>query len=263
MSEFQVSAALLRTLPRLAARVDPELEAMFQTGQATRPATQAHRRQEVWRSVERVVTKSRRRAPPEEREKEIRRRRAWAGGSGMPPAIRASYSEAERAALTVIADRCRSKGFCDLCIDEIARLSGVGRTSVQNAIRKARSKERGHISVRERPQERGKNLTNIIQIICGVWLSWIARAIGFKRLNTSEIRVKNSLSEQAETGNLAFEGRQPMSDDRNGCPDGGGGLMSLLTTLPERIGIAVPHGTPRQDSLPAWAGSRGRKGSAQ
>ncbi|WP_327212000.1 hypothetical protein U8Q06_20935 [Rhizobium beringeri] len=141
----------------------------------------------------------------------------------MPPALRAGYSEAERAALSVIAEQCKRRGFCDLCIDEVARLAGVGRTSVQNAIRKAsgRSKKdekrRPIISVRERPQERGKSLTNVIKIICTSWLGWIARAIGFKRLSTSETGVKNSLSKQAGRAALAFEMKRSDDVSSSGC----------------------------------------------
>ena len=123
----------------------------------------------------------------------------------MPAIIRAVYSEAERAALSVIAAEFKRRGFCGLSIDEIARLAGVSRTSVQNALRKARSKQHGHISVRERPQPGGKNLTNIIKIVCKVWLGWIARAIGFKRLNTSETPLKKPLSEGGERPKFAFE----------------------------------------------------------
>jgi len=118
----------------------------------------------------------------------------------MPDDVRAVYSEAERAALSVIGEQCKRKGYCDLCLDEIARIAGVKRTSVQNAIRKARSKEHGHISVRERRPQRGvMSLTNIIKIIGKSWLNWITRAVtwrkgGFKHLNTSETGVKNSLS---------------------------------------------------------------------
>jgi hypothetical protein len=204
MSEYQPSAALLRT--RLMSRSDSERDQFFATGRGTKPATQAHVRQTAALSVHRVVKQAARRRPTtEERQKEIGRRRTWAGGGNMPPTIRAGYTEAERAALSVIADKCRRKGFCDLCLDEIARLAGVSRTSVQNAIRKAKSRERSHITVRERPQEHGKHLTHVIKIVCASWIGWIKRAIGFKRLNTSETGVKNSLSLRVEPDILAFE----------------------------------------------------------
>ncbi len=197
MSGYQASAALLRT--RLVSRSDREQDQFFASGRGTKPATQAHLRQAAMSAVDRVVKQAARRRPTtEERLNEIGRRRRWAGGGNMPPQIRAGYSEAERAALSVIADRCRRKGFCDLCLDEIARLAGVGRTSVQNAVRKASGRNRSDekqipiISVRERPQERGKHLTHIIRIVSASWLGWIKRAIGFKRLNASETESRIS-----------------------------------------------------------------------
>ncbi len=206
MSEFKVSAALLRTLPRLMSRADPVRDQRFESGAGTKAATEAYQRQSASIAAGRVVKQSARRKPlPEQREKAIGRRRTWAGGGNMPPGIRAGYSEAERAALSVIAEQCKHRGYCDLCLDEIARLAGVSRTSVQNAMRKARSKERGHISVRERPQEGRKSLTNIIRIVCSSWLNWIERAIGFKRLNTSKTGVKNSLSQYAKLMKMALE----------------------------------------------------------
>lgn len=204
MSEYQPSAALLRT--RLMSRSDSERDQFFASGRGTKPATQAHLRQAAAIATDRVVKQTARRRPTtEERQKEIGRRRTWAGGGNMPPTVRACYTEAERAALSVVADRCRRKGFCDLCLDEIARLAGVSRTSVQNAIRKARSKDRSHIIVRERPQEHGKHLTHVIKIVCTTWLGWIARAIGFKRLNTSETGGKTSLSQYIAKAKTAFE----------------------------------------------------------
>ncbi len=213
MSEFKVSAALLRTLPRLMSRADPSRDQHFESGAGTRAATEAYQRQSASIAAGRVVKQSARRKPlPEEREKAIGRRRTWAG-SNMPDDVRACYSEAERAALSVIAEQCKRRGFCDLCLDEIAHLAGVGRTSVQNAIRKARSKERGHIIVRERRPQRGlKSDTNIIKIIGKTWLGWIERALdfkrkgGFKRLNTSETEDKISLSLDAAPMKMALEG---------------------------------------------------------
>jgi hypothetical protein len=43
----------------------------------------------------------------------------------------------EDAVLTVIAQECRRHGRCELCLDELAALAGVGRTAAQNALRRA------------------------------------------------------------------------------------------------------------------------------
>lgn len=203
MTQYQASAALLRT--RLLSRPYDDRDRHFETGQGTKPASRAYEKQSSARAAERVVAKARRPVTSEQRSKEIQRRRTWSSAGNMPPEIRACYSEAERAALCVIAKRCSEKGFCDLCIDEIARLAGVGRTSVQNALRKARSKGVEHISVRERPQRSGKSLTNIIKIVSSSWRGWIEQVIGFKRLSTSVTQIKTSPSECVETEKSAFE----------------------------------------------------------
>jgi DNA-binding Lrp family transcriptional regulator len=204
MTQYQASAALLRT--RLMLRPYDERDHYFETGQGTKPASKAYEKQSSARAAERVLARARRRPlTSEQRSKEIQRRRKWASAGNMPPEIRACYSEAERATLCVIAKRCSEKGFCDLCIDEIARLAGVGRTSVQNALRKARSKGVEHISVRERPQRSGKSLTNIIKIVSSSWRGWIEQVIGFKRLSTSVTKLKTSPSECVETEKSAFE----------------------------------------------------------
>ncbi|WP_454745152.1 hypothetical protein [Ciceribacter selenitireducens] len=211
MSEhLPISSALLRTLPRMENRADHRLEARYHDGlETTKSVTRAHERQQASVAADRALRHARRARPtPVERTKEIERRRRWAGGSSLPPDIRGHYSEAERAALSVIADACKRRGFCDLCLDEIARLAGVSRTSVQNALRKGRGRAGAHLSVKERPQPGGKNLPNIIRIVCRSWLNWLGRSIGFKRLSTSESGVYNSLSYVLETAKRAFEGER-------------------------------------------------------
>ena len=210
MSDYRPSAALLRT--RIISRPTYDQDRFFEAGNGTKPATQAHARQAASLAAQRVVAATARRKPTtEERQKEICRRRRWAKSGSMPPDLRDRFTEAESAALTVIGEQCKRKGFCDLCIDEIASLAGVSRTSVQNALRKAsgRSKEDEKsvpvISIRERPQAGRKSFTNIVKILCRSWLGWIGRAIGFKRLSASVTGDKISLSRGVETPKTAFE----------------------------------------------------------
>ncbi|WP_280773006.1 hypothetical protein [Rhizobium sp. SG_E_25_P2] len=200
MSSFPVSSALLRTLPRLAQRAAPDDVRRFASGQGTKPATLAHERQQAGASAAKVIKAAAKAKPtPEEKRKAIERRRRWGGGGSMPPDVRDHYSEGERAALAVIAEECKRKTYCDKCLDEIARIAGVCRTTVQNALRKAREKGRQHLLVTERPQRgKARNLTNIIRVISKTWLNWMARAIGFKRLSTSRTGVKSLLSEGVE-----------------------------------------------------------------
>lgn len=202
-----VSDKLLSINRNRAAFADRAREARYEAGvEPTKPATQAYQRQFAAIAAERALKDARRTRPTNaERQKDIQRRRRWAGGSSLPPDLRGHYSEAERAALAVIADACKRKGFCDLCLDEISRLAGVSRTTVQNALRKARGRAGAHLSVKERPQPGGKNLTNIIRIVCRSWLNWLGRQIGFKRLSTSESGVNKTLSHMLETAKRALE----------------------------------------------------------
>lgn len=213
MSEaVPVSSALLRSLSRMEHRVDRSREARFENGtEPTRPATRAYERQQAGIAADRAINQARRARPSSEaRKKDIERRRRWAGGSSLPPDIRGHYSEAERAALAVIADACKRKGYCDLCVDEIARVAGVSRTSVQNAVRKGRGGGGVgvHLTVRVRPRPGQKHLTSVIRIACRKWLHWLGRSIGFKRLSTSESGVYNPLSKMLETAKRALEGER-------------------------------------------------------
>lgn len=204
-----VSSALLGT--RLANRgSDPFREARFASGiERTKPAFQAHEKQAASIAAAGALKEANRlRRSPEERRKAVERRRRWGGSGSLPHEIRHAYSEAERAALAVIADRCKKRGYCDASVEEIAAVAGVSRTSVQTAIRKARSKTLAHIKVTVRPRPGQKHLTSVIRIICGKWLTWLGRAIGLKRLSTSESGVNKTLSQMLETAKRALEGER-------------------------------------------------------
>ncbi|CAN7142823.1 hypothetical protein [Rhizobium sp. LjRoot254] len=165
---------------------------------------------------------------------ERQRRRKWGGSSIMPHDLRHFYTEGERAVLGVIAEQVKRKGFCDLCLDKIAEMSGVRRTTVQNAIRKARSGERAHISVQLRPRSGQKNLTNIIRIISSAWMRWLKRSIGFKSLNPSERLIESSLSEGVARFKKApaKEQAEPWRFNMQSLPVAVGGGFENTLTLP-------------------------------
>jgi hypothetical protein len=94
-----------------------------------------------------------------DREASRNRRRMLARDGRMPPAIRVRYTEGEASALAVIAGEVKHHGVCDLPTDKIAALAGVGRTTVQNAMREA--VRLGHIQVERRPIKGRKNDTNL------------------------------------------------------------------------------------------------------
>lgn len=197
MSTFKPSAALLRSLDRKPS--NPELIRAYLSGSMPTkgPASPANLQsggaQHFLSAFE--PRRIQRRSDPSASKK---RRRMLGGSSGLPDTIRHHYTEGERAALFVVAGEVRKRGYSDLPIDRIAATAGVGRTTVQNALREAR--RLGHVKVELRPRRGQKNDTNIVRIVSKEWLAWLKRgpSTGFKRLSTT----KRQLS---ETGVLKYE----------------------------------------------------------
>lgn len=113
----------------------------------------------------------RRRQVSPDKERSRARRRRLAGD--LPPAIREQFTEAERAALVIVAGEVKHHGVCDLAIDHIAALAGCSRTTVQNALREAG--RLGLVRVTLRPRNGLKNLPNLIEIASAAWWLWIKR----------------------------------------------------------------------------------------
>ncbi|WP_237482965.1 hypothetical protein [Lichenibacterium dinghuense] len=67
----------------------------------------------------------------------MERRRRWTSSGWLPPQLAARFTMGEAAALSAIAAEVARRGLCRLTIGHIAALAGVGRTTVQNAIRQA------------------------------------------------------------------------------------------------------------------------------
>ncbi|WP_306223781.1 hypothetical protein [Bosea beijingensis] len=119
----------------------------------------------------------------------LARRRQLVAAGPMPPRLAAHFTSAELAALMIIREEVRLRGTCTSFISEIAARAGVGRTTVQNATRRAA--ELGLITIQERRRPGQKNLTNVIRIVSQEWLAWIASwkaakngaLIGFKSAN--------------------------------------------------------------------------------
>lgn len=108
-----------------------------------------------------------------DRQARLERRRDLGGAGNMPSAIRRSFTEGQRAALTIIAGEVKRHGQCELSIDEIADRAGCRRTTVQNAVHEAR--RLGLITVIERPQRGRKSLTNVVRIVSKEWVTWLKR----------------------------------------------------------------------------------------
>jgi hypothetical protein len=103
----------------------------------------------------------------------VARRRRWAASGWLPPQISAKFSTGELAVLSVISKQHMEHGRCALCIGAIAARAGVGRTTVQNALRVAR--RLGLASVQERRYRGRKSETNVVAIVSKEWTSWLAR----------------------------------------------------------------------------------------
>jgi hypothetical protein len=88
--------------------------------------------------------------------------------------MRQHYTEGQRAVLCIVAGEVKHHGVCDLPIDKIGALAGVGRTTVQTALHIA-WKGCAHIRITHRPRRGQKSLTNIVEITSPEWLAWIKR----------------------------------------------------------------------------------------
>src|SRR5215218_8460501 len=99
------------------------------------------------------------------------RRRSWAAAGRLPPQIASRFTLAEQAVLAVVALEVVKRGSCRLAIDRIAALSGVGRSSVKNALREAHGL--GLVRIEERRLTGWRNDTNVVTILSPEWTSWL------------------------------------------------------------------------------------------
>jgi hypothetical protein len=129
----------------------------------------------------------------------VERRRSWSSSGRLPPALAAKFTLGEHAALALIAEEVRKRGACTLTLGQIAAQAGVGRTTVQNAIRAA--KRLGLIAIEESRKTPWVSNPNRVTIISPEWLAWLRigrPAYGFKLLNPTH---KSSYSETARHEN--------------------------------------------------------------
>ena len=205
-SSISVSAALLRTRLVSGACRDEELAKAYETGEAHTRKAAPRRAGSIGRLSNRFIPKGPRARPVSpDKEASRRRKRIVGGPSELPENIRQHYTHGEQAALAIVVREVMDKGCCDLCIDQIAAEAGISRTTVQNALRRARD-ENAHVDVEVRPVPGQKNLTNVIRIISKEWVDWLKRRIGFKKLSTTKISSgRISLSEFADSALRALE----------------------------------------------------------
>src|SRR4051812_15841024 len=112
----------------------------------------------------------------------MERRRRWAAGGSLPPALAARFTVAETAVLAVIAAEAMRHGRCTLVIEHIAALAGVGRSTVKRALRAAQGL--GFLQVQERHISAWRNAPNVVTIVSREWLAWLRmrrRGVGSKQ----------------------------------------------------------------------------------
>lgn len=100
----------------------------------------------------------------------LERRRRWAASGRLPPSLAAKFTLGETAALAVLADTVVRYGDCRRCIEQIAALAGVCRSTVKNAFRQAETL--GLITIERRTQTAWRNLPNIVRIVASDWQAW-------------------------------------------------------------------------------------------
>ena len=123
----------------------------------------------------------------------LERRRKQAASGVLSPDIAKHFTTAEQAALSVIAHSAKRSGggSCDWFMDKIAAIAGVCRTSVRNAIRKA--KELGLITVQERRVRWFRNLSNVISIVSSDWCKWLnLKGGGCKKVQRTNTILNNN-----------------------------------------------------------------------
>ncbi|WP_156922158.1 hypothetical protein [Azorhizobium doebereinerae] len=125
------------------------------------------------------IFKPRQRPRSPDRQASRERRRNLGGSGALPAPLRSLYTEGQRAVLFIVAGEVDRHGRCDLPIDQIAALAGVGRTTVQTAMHEARRLQ--HIRITVRPQSGRKNLPNVVEIISPEWLLWLKRGAKARR----------------------------------------------------------------------------------
>jgi|GEM_PF-4501357 hypothetical protein len=189
LSSYSPSVALLKTsLVSRACSRDPELALAYETGLAhTQRAPQGPKT--IGQRYSPFIGNNRASISSPHRAKSVKRRRARGGDGRLPPELRGSFTEGERAVLSVIAEQHLKHGQCDLHVEKIAAIAGVSRTTCQNTLRKAKAGLNPCLAVQHRPRPGQKNLTNIVRIISRSWLRWLSYPTGLKQLSTTKTEV--------------------------------------------------------------------------
>jgi hypothetical protein len=130
----------------------------------------------------------------------------------MPPQLACQFTTGELAALRIIADAVRNRGFCILTLGEIAARTGVCVTTARNALRTAARE--GLVTIEERRRDKRPNLSNVVRVVSREWLVWIARG----RKNSSDDRGNADASASKGGGSKKMESTD-IGSKRTYCRD--------------------------------------------
>ncbi len=173
--------------------------------------------------------------PEEKRAEAWLRRRTLAKNCVIPTCVARRFTVGKLAVLSVIAGAVMERGQSNMSLPEIAARAGVGCTTARYAIRDA--VRMGLISVSENRINGLWSRPNTIRIVCGRWLRWFGRRMGFC--------AGEKLQDRAAAGGF-------------GTP-----LRNLIPTI-EIIGFTL-RSTVQQKSVgraipPCWRGETGFRG---
>lgn len=119
-----------------------------------------------------------------DRARSIKRRRLLAASGSMPPTLACDFTAGEQAALRIVADEVKAKGYCALPLGAIAARAGVCETLARKAIHEAARS--GLATIEERRRHKAPNRPNIVRIISREWLAWIKRGGGCKKMESTD-----------------------------------------------------------------------------
>jgi hypothetical protein len=216
----QASSSLAASVQRMMSRSGlNDVAAGFENGTiATKPATRASARPPSMR-INRFVSRQRPRSPDRIASRD--RRRMLGGSSALPPQMRSSYTEGQRAVLCIIAGEIKHHGVCGLPIDRIAALAGVCRTTVQTTLHEGRLL--GHLLITERPLPGRKHLPNLITVISLEWMAWLKRGPSAHRLigsNSPNLVSTSKSKENMKRGSLDVSTKHRREEVFRSCARG-------------------------------------------
>jgi hypothetical protein len=132
----------------------------------------------------------------------IERRRRLARQSPVPPELVDKFTQGEHAALTVVCGEIQRCGLCSWCLAKIAAIAGVCKTTVKNAMRKARAA--GLLYAKERRRRGQKSLTNIVRVLRKSWGAWLRYTGGKKFASTTYKDSKYGAGRAGDTSGDGF-----------------------------------------------------------